>query len=316
MWYFTLDGQQAGPISQQELSKKFNGELPTDTLVWKQGMSSWKSASEVTEFKNIERDVNTPPPLPQAHAYTSPVSNPVYSVNSTTYSLPKVKKTNYPLLLVFGSVGILCIVIGYIFLFSTILSNTMAAAQNEIGRMEQKAQHAAESQSEAGFPTGNELTPQAAEFTELESQMTSAMMEGMGTFTVLLSIGWIFSVIAYIFGLIYLHRAWTLLQPSGTAVSPAKAVGFLFIPFFNLYWIFVAYRQWAEEWNKVQSRHTTLTAAPKASEGAFLAMGIAHCSIIITSVLGLFASSVLYFVGMKSMCDVINYAAEHGTDEA
>jgi hypothetical protein len=38
-----------------------------------------------------------------------------------------------------------------------------------------------------------------------------------------------------------LYRAWKCLQPGGLArTTPGKAIGFLFIPFFNLYWIFQA----------------------------------------------------------------------------
>lgn len=52
MWYYTLNGQQAGPISQEELTQKLNGELPTDTLVWKEGMSEWSKANATVEFGN------------------------------------------------------------------------------------------------------------------------------------------------------------------------------------------------------------------------------------------------------------------------
>ncbi len=45
--------------------------------------------------------------------------------------------------------------------------------------------------------------------------------------------------------LVLTHRAWRAAQPAAALgrriPSPGKAVGFLFIPFFNLYWIFVAF---------------------------------------------------------------------------
>ncbi len=40
---------------------------------------------------------------------------------------------------------------------------------------------------------------------------------------------------------IILYRHWQLIQDGYARTSPGKAVGFLFIPFFNLYWIFEAF---------------------------------------------------------------------------
>src|SRR5207244_1025774 len=48
---------------------------------------------------------------------------------------------------------------------------------------------------------------------------------------------------------VWIHRAWSWLPPelrygkrttwSATSISPAKAAGFLLIPYFNVYWVFV-----------------------------------------------------------------------------
>ncbi len=63
-----------------------------------------------------------------------------------------------------------------------------------------------------------------------------AMMAGFGM--------WIASVvIAAILG----YRLWTLVQRPGLTTTPGQAVGFQFIPFFNFYWIFVAWRGLAVE---------------------------------------------------------------------
>ncbi len=40
---------------------------------------------------------------------------------------------------------------------------------------------------------------------------------------------------------IILYRNWQLIQDGYARTTPGKAVGFLFIPFFNLYWIFEAF---------------------------------------------------------------------------
>lgn len=50
-------------------------------------------------------------------------------------------------------------------------------------------------------------------------------------------------------GLILLYKEWSLIQDGQARTSPGQAIGFLFIPFFNLYWMFVAHRGLAEDLN-------------------------------------------------------------------
>jgi len=58
-------------------------------------------------------------------------------------------------------------------------------------------------------------------------------------------------IIYTVFSLVYLHRAWDHIQELGMArTTPGKAVGYLFIPFYNLYWFFVAYHGWTEDFNR------------------------------------------------------------------
>lgn len=48
---------------------------------------------------------------------------------------------------------------------------------------------------------------------------------------------------------IFLYRLWDQAQNFTTRSTPKQAVGFLFIPFFNLYWNFVAYHHLAKAMN-------------------------------------------------------------------
>ena len=50
-------------------------------------------------------------------------------------------------------------------------------------------------------------------------------------------------IIGIIFSLVVLHTAWKSIQDGNAFTTPGKAVGYLFIPFFNYYWIFIAYRR-------------------------------------------------------------------------
>lgn len=54
--------------------------------------------------------------------------------------------------------------------------------------------------------------------------------------------------------LVFLYRCWELVQDGQAQTTPGQAVGFLFIPFFNLYWMFVAIRGLAEDLNSYARR--------------------------------------------------------------
>ncbi|MBN4066479.1 hypothetical protein JYU14_00135 [Simkania negevensis] len=65
---------------------------------------------------------------------------------------------------------------------------------------------------------------------------------GMGTLAV--------TVLAVIFAAIFHYRCWAAIPAEHRRTSPAKAVGFLFIPFYNFYWVFVSFRGLAIDVNK------------------------------------------------------------------
>jgi uncharacterized membrane protein len=58
-WYYAADNAQKGPINESELKAHFaTNQLPTDTLVWKEGMENWTPANQVPAFSF------RPPPTP------------------------------------------------------------------------------------------------------------------------------------------------------------------------------------------------------------------------------------------------------------
>ena len=66
--------------------------------------------------------------------------------------------------------------------------------------------------------------------------------------------------IAAIVGYVILYKAWQAIQDGQPRTTPGKAVGFLFIPFFNVYWMFVAYWGWAKDCNAyISSKGLNLT---------------------------------------------------------
>ena len=72
--------------------------------------------------------------------------------------------------------------------------------------------------------------------------------------------------------LILIYKLWASIEDNLTSISPGKAVGLMFIPFFNVYWIFRAVGGFAGEFNSYVKRHS-INIQP-LSEGLFLAFSI------------------------------------------
>src|SRR5690606_13302440 len=48
-WYYAINGQRQGPISEAEFNQRVaDGTIRADVLVWHQGMSEWKPYSTVS----------------------------------------------------------------------------------------------------------------------------------------------------------------------------------------------------------------------------------------------------------------------------
>ncbi|MGH7241902.1 MAG: SPFH domain-containing protein [Phycisphaerales bacterium] len=62
-YFVAIDGKQAGPFDMSTLAQlSSSGKLTPQSLVWKQGMSAWTAASEVSELAPTLG--SNPPPLP------------------------------------------------------------------------------------------------------------------------------------------------------------------------------------------------------------------------------------------------------------
>ena len=73
-----------------------------------------------------------------------------------------------------------------------------------------------------------------------------------------------FLVVLTVYPFVLLAKMWGSIQDEWTGVTPGKAIGFLFIPFFNLYWIFRVWGGYATEYDNYVLRHD-LDIAPLES---------------------------------------------------
>jgi len=125
---------------------------------------------------------------------------------------------------------------------------------------------------------------------------SAAVAGGMGMFMLAILCLWVPAIVF----LILLYKAWEAIQDGQVRSTPGKAVGFMLIPFFSLYWMFPAIWGWAQDYNAYTRRHGI--AREEMNEGLFLAFLI--CALAFPP-----GAFVLMFVIVSKMCDGINTIA-------
>ena len=106
-----------------------------------------------------------------------------------------------------------------------------------------------------------------------------------------------------VFYFMLLYKLWSLVQDGRAETTPGQAIGFLFIPFFNLYWQFVAVWGLSKDLNRYAREHNII--APPANEGHALTVCILHCCAIVpyAGVLAAVAAMVFLIIAVNSMCE-------------
>jgi len=94
-----------------------------------------------------------------------------------------------------------------------------------------------------------------------------------------------------------IYKMWAAIQDGYARTTPGKAVGFMFIPLFNLYWFFQVFYGWAKDYNSYVARHSL--NAPRVSEGTFLAY-------VISSYFCFPVSIVMLFIVISKVCNAVN----------
>ncbi|GEM_PF-3471883 len=107
------------------------------------------------------------------------------------------------------------------------------------------------------------------------------------------------SFLPFLYGLIVwlvlIHRMWSYIQDGYARTTPGKAVGFLFIPLYNIYWIFQSVWGFSQDYNKFITRHRFNTSS--LPENLFLAFSVIWLAAGVTA---LFIPAVSLFLGIVS----------------
>ena len=264
-WFYLNAEEQVGPYPGEQLHELIaSGAIQRNTLLWTEGMEEWLPAEQID---NLFPETVAPVTqvVAQAQVTTGTVASPEVGNN---YPLPPfpIKKANFGLHIWMGL--IIPLIAGGILLIALTIIGGSSAAEPE------------------GVP----------------SDGAAAGFAIILLFT--LPILYILPIVGAIIGYVHLYRAWTILQPGMAQTTPGQAIGFLFIPFFNLYWIFIAYKGFATDWNRIMSSYEDTKHAPKMNEGVFLWFCIAPLTLVLS-----FLSPIFYYMAHSQICKGINFFA-------
>jgi hypothetical protein len=105
-------------------------------------------------------------------------------------------------------------------------------------------------------------------------------------------------LLATIFHLMLVYKIWDSIRDGNPRMSPGKAVGFLFIPFFNIYWLFQVYPGFATDYNNYLKQKGI--QAPPLSQGLMTAMAI-FILLFIPLV-----NWIVQSLAISKLCDAVN----------
>lgn len=124
------------------------------------------------------------------------------------------------------------------------------------------------------------------------------------------------AMIASVLFVIVIYRMWAAIQDGHARTDPGRAVGFLFIPFFNIYWAFQALLGFAKDYNSYLDRHgLDLRRLP---EGIFVAYILLCLGAFIPFVgwLLVAANMVVGTIMIAKICDAVNALPDAGDSPA
>lgn len=289
-WYVSQEGQQLGPYTDaQMVSFAQGGNINRQSLVWAEGMAEWLPAGQIGGLfpaavgaaAPARGAATTARPAPGRAVATAHAAGPMRA-GTATATRPGPTATQSGQATARGQVtqghgG------GEVFPRPAVATASFGLFAGAIGMG-------------VALPlVGLLIMFQAAKMPEPDPAFGVIML---GCFVA----GGLCLVMAQVFGLINLYRAWLCLSRTGASITPGMAVGLLFVPFFNVYWIFRAYYGFAQEWNRLTSFYEDSRRGPRMSEGLFLAFCIGG---VIFPLLSL----ILVFPVMASMCNAINFIA-------
>jgi hypothetical protein len=107
-----------------------------------------------------------------------------------------------------------------------------------------------------------------------------------------------------------IYQMWSLIQDGYARTTPGKAVGFLFIPFFNIYWVFQSVWGFSKDYNRYIKRYAISTAPlPEKLFLAFAIISLLSLIPVIGWVLAALISPILFIIMTFKICESVELGA-------
>ncbi len=258
-FYLVKDRKRQGPFTIEELA---SSGVERTSLVWRQGMTTWMRADLLPEL--AELIVTLPPPIPGRGDGDEPNAGFPVPLPATLQTL----SIWFTFLLVSGMVSVVVALVGLWIQLdakSQILGGSMWHA----------------------YWTLNYFYDPAVHMHLVQTASTGAAMFWIG-----MGVAGLEFIPSVVLLCVLLHKSWSLVQDGKAPTTPGMAVGLLFVPLFNLYWVFVALYGLAWELNRVAAGSAL---AVRVSTGLALACCILLVCLAIpcVSVLALIPATIL-----------------------
>jgi hypothetical protein len=129
----------------------------------------------------------------------------------------------------------------------------------------------------------------------------------------LLFFGFLGIIYATVVLFILVYQMWKAIYDNSARMSPGRAVGFLFIPVFNLYWIFQVLWGFAKDYNSYIARKSINTK--RLPEGLLLAWAVLQLAsgVPYLNILAAPACWIVSGIAVWKICDAVNALATEVT---
>jgi hypothetical protein len=220
------------------------------------GEESSASEAAVSGIEVINKDVHLPPPLPKV----SKEEHPATAQNSQPPPLKQTEKPN---------------------LQSNATNKLTAPNLKKINHKLLLSFYLISVLGTLGAFVSGQLTAMFDDSGELFAQETAI-------FTIIYFLFYIATIVMFC---ISLYRAWEVLQSTTARTSSGLAVGLLFVPVFNVYWVFQALWGWSKDYQSFTSYQEKGTM-PYVNKQIFLA----HCILLPMLAIPIINNVIAYFI--------------------
>ena len=115
-----------------------------------------------------------------------------------------------------------------------------------------------------------------------------------------------FAVTSLICVCLMLYKMWDSINDGRSRTTPGKAIGFLFIPFFNFYWIFQVWGGFPADYNAYLNRQQL--SVPHLSPGIYAAYPILSLlsALPVVGVISAIIGTFVFLAVISKACDAVN----------